>query len=468
LKPLDLEPTEQTETKRKPLRVLGALRGVVQVVLAVVILFGAYTAMQKMIAGKPEVPQRPARERVYTIKTVGVEITDHQPMLRVYGQVVAGRLVDLRVLVSGQVVSIHPRLKAGATIAQGETLIKIDPFSYRGAVTEAKASLAEAHAKLSESEARKAMETDALARAQEQLELAKRDLKRAEDLSKRGSIAERNIDDRRLIVSQRGHAVEQRRNNLKIEKARTEQLRTQVDRQGWRLEQAQRHLADTVLKSPFAGVVVAENVENGRLLNANDLAVRMYDKDLLEVRFTLSDQQYGRMVADTDPVAGREAKVIWHVGDVPVEFAAHIDRAGAEITAARGGVELYARIDGDEALSKLRPGAFVELQVPGSKFRKSIRLPETAVYSSDKGSFVYAVVKGRLEGRPVTIKSYMDGDVIVRGELAEAERVLATRIAEVGTGLKVREERVEKKSQTGLGITGTSGAKKSVKNGRGS
>ncbi len=468
VKPLDPEPSKPTKSKRRRLRGRALARGVVQVVLTMAVLFGAYTALQIMIANKPQVKQRPARERVYIITATPVEIGAHRPTLAVYGEVTASRTADLRVLVSGQVVNIHPDLKVGAVIEAGERLVEIDRFSYQGAVTEAKASLAEAHAKLTESEARKALEKDALKRAEEQLAIAQRDLTRTEQLMASGNMAESNIDERRLILSQRGQAVEQRRNNLIIEEARTTQLATAVERQAWRLQQAERNLADTVLKAPFTGVVTAENVEKGRLLNASDLAVRMYDRDRLEVRFTLSDQQFGRLITDADPVIGRPVAVVWHVGDVPVRFEAEIDRTGAEIAAARGGVELYARLIDPDARTKLRPGAFVELNVPGSTIDKAIRLPETAVYTSEGGSFVYVVVSQRLEARAVKVKAYEDGDVIVLGPLKESERVLTTRIAEVGEGLKVREERENGGPGAGPGLAGAGKPLQGRTDGRGS
>ena len=136
-------------------------------------------------------------------------------------------------------------------------------------------------------------------RALEQLAFAERDLDRASQLRESGAVTERTVDERSLIVSQRKQAVEQRRNALAVERARVEQQQAAIERLEWRLAQAEKNLSDTVLKAPFDAVVREENAAVGRLVNVNDVIAALYDRNALEVRLTLSDNQYGRILSDT-------------------------------------------------------------------------------------------------------------------------------------------------------------------------
>lgn len=429
MQPLDIKTGTRSRTRRNRLWIIP------QAILPVLVLAGAVMVMQHMIRTKPEVMQRKPRERVYVVESAAVKIADRRPSFTVYGNVVAANSVDLRALVAGEVLKVHPSLGVGSFVEKGSALVEIDPFAYKGAVTEAVANLAEAKAKLTESNARKAQEESALDRAMEQLAIAEKDLERAQSLVRKGAMTERSIDDRRLVVSQRRAAVEQRRDNLKIESARLEQYRTAIERLEWKLSQARRNLENTVLKAPFDGIVTSENVEPGRLLNANDMAVALYDWKSLEAKFTLSDQQFGRITRDGEGLVGRQVKVAWNIGDKPVEYSARIERAGAQIASQRGGVEIYARIDVTSASVRIRPGAFVKVTVPDRLIARTARLPETAVYSDDH---VFVIDKGRLARRDVEVLAYAEGDVLVRGALKDGEQVLTTRIAEAGSGLAVR------------------------------
>jgi len=171
-------------------------------------------------ATKPEIPQRALQERVWPVIAVTVDITNFQPTLTLYGQTVSGRRVELRSLVSGEVLETGPHLREGGVAAKGDVLLRIDPFQYRGAQDEAEAKLAEARAKSREISATIESEQDALKRAREQLVIARRDLERAVPLAEKGTVSKKVADDRRMIVSEREQSLDQRVNNLAIQQAR--------------------------------------------------------------------------------------------------------------------------------------------------------------------------------------------------------------------------------------------------------
>ena len=256
-------------------------------------------------------------------------------------------------------------------------------------------------------------------------------------MHKTGRVTDRDLDERGLLVSQREAMVEQRLNNIAIEEARGRQQEAGILRLQWGVEEAKRNLADTALRAPFKGVVLTENVEVGRTLNENDIAVSLYEAGALEVRFQLTDKQYGDILAESGDIAGRPLEIFWYVGDDPVRIRGTIIRAAAEIVADRGGVEVYAALEHDGLAAPIRPGAFVEILVPGRTYANTFKLPEAAVYNDDH---VFLNVDGRLVKRGIAIVGY-DGDtVIVKGDLKTGDNVLVTRIAEVGEGLKVRLE----------------------------
>jgi RND family efflux transporter MFP subunit len=417
--------------------VLIAARGLLQIILVLAVLAGAVWGMRWLVDTRAEKPQRQARERVYTVTTTPVQKADHQPQFLVYGTAIAGRTIELRALVAGEIVAVHPDLRVGRTVEKGAVLAQIDAFAYEGALTEARANLREAEARLTESEARIASEQSALDRTREQLALAERDLQRSRQLLGSGSGTQKTVDDRELTLSQRAQAVELRQANLAIEQAKAEQQRAAIARLEWKRVQAERDLADTALKAPFTGVVKSENAGAGRNVSANDVLVTLYDETAVEVQFVVSDSQFGRLVNDPDGVIGRPVTVAWTVGGAPILYDGVIDRIGAEIRSERGGLELYAKIGAREGASALRPGAFVEVRVPDQTYSQTVRLPETAVYG---GAYVYVIDEGRMRRRDVTIVAFTGSDVLIADGLEGGENVLTTQIADARDGLKVAEE----------------------------
>ncbi len=410
---------------------------IVQAVLMVAILWGAYNATLRMIDEKPEPRKRRAFKTVYTVETVTAQKKDYRPRFVSYGQTVAARTVELRSLVSGEIIAISPNLSAGAHVNRGDELLKIDEFRFQGALSEARANLIEAEARIAENEAQIALEQSRLKAAQEQTKFAVDDLERIEKLIARKTATMQQMDARKLVVSQRNQAVALARDTIKVQQARLAQLKATISRLDWKVKEAQRNLESTSLKAPFSGVVRSSAAEIGRAITANDVVVSLYEEGSLEVRFTLTDAQYGRLQTAAGGLLSRQVEVIWSVGGRDWKYEATIDRLGAEITSNRGGVEVFATVAQTSNAVTIRPGAFVEVRVPDRQFAGVISVPDTALYDNDT---VYIAVDGKLEERKVDIAAFEGETALVTSGLNAGDEVLTTRITEVSAGLNVRRE----------------------------
>lgn len=416
---------------------VSILLGLLQAGLMVAILFGSFMIAKRMIDDKPEPRKRRAFKTVYTIETVTARASDYQPVFTAYGQTVAARSVELRSLVSGEIVKVSPKLRSGAKIAQGDVLVEIDEFNYRGALAEAQANLQEAEAKIIENEAQIALEKSKLEAVREQLELGTTDLARVKSLKERQTATQQQVELRKFVVSQRRQAVSLSEDTINVQMARLEQLKASLLRLQWRVDQAQRNLDSTKLVAPFSGIVRSSTAEIGRAITANDVVVSMYEANTMEVKFTLTDAQYGRLQTDDGGLIGRDLEVIWSVGGKDWKYPAVIDRVGAEITSSRGGVELFAVVGRAPDAVAIRPGAFVEVRVPDRLFVDTMIVPDTAIYGTDT---VYTAVDGKLVENKVKIVAYEGETALIGGGLKNGDEVLITRITEVSEGLNVRRE----------------------------
>jgi RND family efflux transporter MFP subunit len=289
-------------------------------------------------------------------------------------------------------------------------------------------------ARIEESNARIEIEKNKLARAEEQLTLAERDMERLKALRTSGTATDKALDDRELVLSQRVSAVDQTRINISAEQAKLAQQQAAADRLRWKVEQAARNLANTTLIAPFAGIVRSATVEKGKMLNANDIAVSLYDASDLEVRFTLTDERFARLQSDAAGLIGRKIDVVWSSRNASAALPGRIDRLGSDVAADRGGVQAYATLNTDASEIPIRPGAFVEIRIPDRLFASHYRVPESAIYSGDT---VYVVVDGRLQARQVAVSAYDGEFALVTGNIADGDELLTTRITEIGDGLRV-------------------------------
>lgn len=430
-------------SKTWQLAVLAVRSGMQFIIMAAILVASGYL-MNQLADSRKERPKRVQKEAVYTVQTQILQASSNQPTISAYGELVAGRTLNLTSLVNGTVIEINPNVKAGTRIAAGEQLIKLNPFPYEIAITEAEANLKEAEASIIEIGERIRTEENGLERTSEQMELASTDLERAKALLARNATTQRTVDERELALSQRRAAFQTSQSNIAIQQAQLEARKATVLRLQALVRQAKDNLEKTTLKAPFDAVIQATNVEIGQTITSALNIITLYEAETLDAEFVLSDGQYGRLVQNNTDIDGRTVNVIWKVGESTLEIPAKIDRIGAEIASGRGGVAVYARLDKTAITKGVRPGAFVSVAVPDQSFEETFRIPETALFEGDT---VYIVTKeNRLSARKVTIAAFDGQSVIVGDGLNVDDEVIITQIAEVGEGILIRRENQTTKS----------------------
>lgn len=410
--------------------ILGA-----KLILPLIILVTAGLAYGVLKAAKPQ-PKAPKQvEKTWPVHSKKVKAETITPTLKLYGKTVPGRQVELRALVAGPIIKTGPALKEGALVKKGEMLVAIDEFDYKGALTEARAFLQEAKAKDAELTAAIKLEQESLKHAETQLQLAEKDYERAAALAKRGTVTKKLADDRKVILSQRRQAVTNHQINLDLQTARHKGQTATIERLAWKVTQAERRLVETKLIAPFNAYVKNVSAEIGRTVNVNDRIATLIDTNQIDARFILTDAQYGRILTHEKTLLSRTVKIVWQVGEKPLEFPATIKRIGAEIASETGGVEVYAAIDVPNTPTPIRTGAFVEVHVQDRTYQNVFRIPETALY---QGELIYIIQEGRLE--PVTVKVVGSdkADRLVTAPIKNGTEILTSRLTLAGRGVKVK------------------------------
>ncbi len=425
-----------TLSPRPPSRGRRIATGFAKTLLPVLAIAAGFAGFKYLKATRPETPKQPQAERTFAVETVAAHRTSAQPTLRLYGSTVAGRQVDIRALVAGRVIETNDELREGGRIAAHTRLLTIDPFDYKSALDEARAQRYETAARLKEQEASLGAEKTTLTHARAQLVIAEADVARAEQLTARGNLSDRSLDDRRQVVLQRRQAADQLQSSIPVWEARIAQTKLTAERLDVAIERAQRRLAETRLEAPFDAFVTEVAAQVGRMVSVNDKVATLIDRSWIEAQFSLSDSQFGRITAEDGTLEGRKVVARWKLGEATFAFDAIVTRVGARITSTTGGVDVFARIATPEQPVQIRPGAFVELEVPDVSFDDVVRVPSTALYDRDT---VFVVVDGRLDPRKVSLIGTAAGDILIRGPLQNGERIVTSRLSTPGKGLAVKD-----------------------------
>jgi len=355
-----------------------------------------------LISTRPELAAKPVVERIWTVASVPAASTTVQPERRFFGRIVAGREIDIRPEVSGTILEIGPNFIEGGVVRKGELLVRLDPF--------------DSEAKLREIEADLSGNRAMLERDRERIELLQRDVKRRSRLAGSGHSSEKALDDAKLNLSDAKQREIERRNTI---------TRLEVD-----LDRTKRDIEDSRIVAPFDGFLVGVTTAIGKFVSIGDVVAKMIRAESLEARFHVGNQEFTRFLSDGN-YADVQVKVSW----AGQSFDGTLDRIESEVQTASGGVEVFARIEGIGVRTNLRPGAFVEVRVPGPRYEDVTRVPEEAVYGGDT---VYRIAGDRLDPRRVRIVARDGKDLLIRGNYEASDMIVTTRFPEIGPGLKVR------------------------------
>lgn len=406
--------------------------------MPLMILIAAVAAFKAMKGEDSIVPAREPAEQVWVVQARELSYGDVRPTLELYGRIIAGSELELRVPVGGRVEMVSSGFREGAIVHQGDLLLAIDEFDYRNVVSEQEAALKEARARLDEYRQEVRAERKLLDNAGLEINLREQDRMRNQDLSKQGVAARKALDDSSLALIQAEQAALKHQQTIARSSARIKQQEATIEQLEIALNGAQRELQRTILRAPLDGFVVDVHAAVGSWLMSGENVGRIIDARRLEVRFRLAESDYARLMNAAlngfGELIGRKIGVIWRRGAELRTFEAEVERTGAQIEPGSGGIPIYARLLDSGPQIPLRPGAFVEVTLPDRLFTQVARLPANALIG---GENLFLVDQNRVSLHPVKVIHRNGDKVLIRGSMPSDQLVVVSPPAELGPGAKV-------------------------------
>lgn len=377
-----------------------------------------------------ESKQFPGKERVFAVNVQTGSLEVLQPELVAFGRVESRRRLELRLPASGRVVLLSENFVEGGTVSAGELLVQLDPADAEAALANAKADQMDAAADARDALRVLELAKDELLSAQAQSDLRARAFERQADLRKRGVGSAAAVEDAELAAAQARQVVIARRQALIEAEARLDQTATQVLRADVAVTTAERDLEDTKVVAEFSGVLEAVSLVKGRLVSANEKLADLVDPQQLEAAFTVSTNQYARLLNGQGQLLPLPVVVQLDANGVALEAQAVLSRdSGGE---GQTGRLLYAKMD---VSNGLKPGDFVTARVREPALSGVVKVTSSA-YGAD-GAVLVLGADDRLERLQVELMRRQGDDVLIRGSGLAGREIVLTRTPLLGEGVKV-------------------------------
>jgi RND family efflux transporter MFP subunit len=344
-----------------------------------------------------------ARSQPPTVKTAVARVASQGPgagsVLDASGYVTARRQATVSAKITGKITEVL--IEEGMRVEDGAVLARLDD-------TEAKAQLALAQAQIAAARSQ-------LAEVRAQLEQAERDYIRQDELFRKKFVAEQTLD-----------AARAQRDTFR---ARLAALDEQVKVAREAVVVAQVQLDNTIVRAPFAGVVIAKAAQPGEMISpisAGGGFTRtgigtIVDMDSLEIQVDVNEAFINRVQPGQRVEAALNAYPDWKI---PAEVIAIIPAADRSKATVKVRIAIKAKDPRIVPDMGVRVGFLEAKPAAAPAAEPGVMVPAAAVRTDGGKSVVFVYANDKVERRAVTLGPDAGANRRVLQGLRDGERVV--------------------------------------------
>lgn len=352
----------------------------------------------------------PAPE-VRTVTARAVSGTAASTVLNASGYVNARRYATVSSKLTGQVRDVL--IEEGMEVEEGQVLAYLDDVNVRRNLELAEAQLA--------SQRTAAKETEAL------LQEARANYERTNNLVERDLASEQELDRDRTAALALAARLERVMADIAVAERQVAIFQQQMD--------------DTIIRAPFAGVVVAKNAQPGEMISpvsAGGGFTRtgigtVVDMSSLEIEIDVNEAFINRVEAGQPVTARLDAYPDWDIPGHVIAIIPTADRQRATVEVRVGFDELDPRILPDMGVKvAFQDDELVEQSTAG------VLVPSNALAVDGDRTIAWIVNQDRAERRAVATGNRQDDEVLVTSGLQGGERLIINAPAGLADGMAVK------------------------------
>lgn len=408
-----------------------------------------------VINQKQSPERKPPAEETRHVRVIEVAPVTLIPRVIGFGEVQPGKVWNAIAQVSGEITYVHSELKKGAIMQAGTEIIRISAVDYELAIKEAEANIRSGEAKLKELDVSKQNTNLSLEIEERALTVRETELKRKQDLVKRGTTSQSAVDQEfRDTLSQR-KKVQDLKNTLNLIPTQIAVQQEQVNVYQASLEKARLNLERTHIRLPFNARVAEVNVETTQYAQTGATLAIADSMETAEIEAQIAVDQF-RMLAeavagDSQPQnigASTFKRVVEQMGFAltvrlgsgadAIEWPARFARISDAIDPKTRTIGVIAAVDGaySKAIPGKRPpltkGMFVEIEIRAKPLTERIVIPRSAIHNNH----VYIQnAENRLVIKPVDIQLYQGDLAAPSAGISVGDRVVVSDLSPAIDGM---------------------------------
>jgi len=394
---------------------------------------------------------RPKAQRQLPPKTGRlVEVISVQPRtvtmpVKAFGTIRPREKLLLVAEVGGEIFRMDARFAEGYCVNQNTVLAVIDPVPYALEVERSRGQVERVAAQLAKlAQDVKNLNTN-LAIASEDMQLAKNEFQRLEDLYKSKVTSRTNRD--RAEQGYLGSRV--KRQAIENQLALIGPLRAGLESERKiaraALRQAQYNLARTKITAPFGGWVLEKKVETGQHVNTGQYLGSIYRANALDVEVSVSLAELRWLKNGNKGLSGFSVDIQLPGNGGGLKWTGRLVRIMAGLDEKTRMQRFVVEIEKDAPatghcsdqvdLDGLRPGMFVEVEIQGRQIEHVFELPRYLVQADDT---VFVAVGDELRIKPVRVVRRLGETVFIDSGITASDLIIKTPLASISGGEKIR------------------------------
>ena len=353
------------------------------------------------------------------------------------GSLAGDEQTDVAPQTAGKVVAVG--VDIGSFVKRGQMLVQLDADELKLRVDQAAAQVEQAKAAVRQAEEKIGLRPNQafdpnrvadVAAAKVALDLAEKNLQRAEKLIESGDVSRSFYDEQRSrrdqLKEQYEVAVAQARQNYAaVDVARTNVANTQAQ-----LALARKSLSYSTIPAPIDGFVTERTADLGEYVSPQQKVATIVRTNPLRIRIDVPEQAIPEVKVGQSVSINTSA---WP----DKSFAGRVARIAPNVSATSRTLTVEAEIQNTG--NALKPGQFATVRILEERAEPAVLVPARAVVTEAGVSRVFVIKNGHAEQRLVQT-GQTEGDLIaVKNGVAADEQVATSGLERLSDGIAVRQ-----------------------------
>ena len=352
------------------------------------------------------------------------------------GSLAGDQQTDVAPQTSGKVVALG--VDIGTYVKRGQMLVQLDADELKLRVDQAAAQVEQAKAAVRQAEEKIGLrpgqnfDPNRVAEvtvAKVTLDLAEKNLRRAEQLIESGDVSRSFYDEQRARRDQLKEQYEVQLAQARQNYAAVDVSRTSVANAQAALALARKSLSYAVIPAPIDGFVSERTADLGEYVSPQQKVATIVRINPLRIRIDIPEQaipevKFGQSVSITTSA--------WP----DKNFAGRIARIAPNVTAQSRTLTVEAEIENSS--NALKPGQFATVRILQERSEPAVLIPARSVISEAGVNRVYVIKNGHAEQRLVQM-GQTDGDLIeIKSGVAADELIATSNLEQLSDGIAVK------------------------------